>query len=229
MPTSFHTQLNEIMDLIVLTDPHSILDIGVGYGKYGFLSREYLELWDGREDGYHVRKRLIDGIELMESFITTIHEYIYDNIYIGNALDIIPNLDKHYDLVLLIDVIEHLEYEEGIDLLTRLVDVGSNIIISTPLDAGLNNHQETDTFQSPPHKSQWGKKHFSRFKNGFVVPNQCSLICYIGKDALRIKKQRRSSRNRRLKARARTWVPFLGPPMRMCKKLFRCLTAPLAI
>ncbi|MBA7677027.1 hypothetical protein ES703_85275 [subsurface metagenome] len=39
MPTSYYSQLNEIMELIVLTDPKSILDVGVGFGKYGFLSR----------------------------------------------------------------------------------------------------------------------------------------------------------------------------------------------
>ena len=50
MPSSHYFQLNEIVDLIALTNPVKVLDIGVGFGKYGFLAREYLELWkDGGE------------------------------------------------------------------------------------------------------------------------------------------------------------------------------------
>jgi len=33
------------MELITLTNPQCILDVDAGFGKYGFLSREYLELW----------------------------------------------------------------------------------------------------------------------------------------------------------------------------------------
>ncbi|MBA7570185.1 hypothetical protein ES708_11933 [subsurface metagenome] len=33
MPSSHWYQLNEIMELIILTQPKSILDVGVGFGK----------------------------------------------------------------------------------------------------------------------------------------------------------------------------------------------------
>jgi hypothetical protein len=49
MPTSHPYQLNEIIDLAMKVDPKSVLDVGVGFGKYGVLLREYLELWDGRD------------------------------------------------------------------------------------------------------------------------------------------------------------------------------------
>jgi hypothetical protein len=42
MPTSHPHQLNQIVELIMLTDPHSLLDVGIGFGKYGVLAREYL-------------------------------------------------------------------------------------------------------------------------------------------------------------------------------------------
>jgi len=35
MPTSQPHQLNEIMELIVLTRPKNVLKVGVGLGKYG--------------------------------------------------------------------------------------------------------------------------------------------------------------------------------------------------
>lgn len=43
MPTSHPNQINEIIQIAELLRPASVLDVGVGYGKYGFLLREYLE------------------------------------------------------------------------------------------------------------------------------------------------------------------------------------------
>ena len=63
MPTSHLHQLNAIVEIMMLTDPQSMLDVGVGFGKYGFLAREFLELYDGR-DAYADWQRRIDGIEV---------------------------------------------------------------------------------------------------------------------------------------------------------------------
>lgn len=41
MPTSRPHQINKILELIILTAPESLLDIGPGFGKYGFLARGY--------------------------------------------------------------------------------------------------------------------------------------------------------------------------------------------
>jgi len=42
MPTSHPFQLDDIVQFIIETAPQSILDIGVGFGKYGVFAREYL-------------------------------------------------------------------------------------------------------------------------------------------------------------------------------------------
>jgi hypothetical protein len=47
MPTSHPSQLNEILEVVLKTRPRSVIDVGVGFGKYGVLCREYLEFWDG--------------------------------------------------------------------------------------------------------------------------------------------------------------------------------------
>ena len=172
------------MELIVLTKPQSVLDVGVGFGKYGVMSREFLELWDGREN-YTEWTRTIDGIEVFKGYLTPLHDFIYDKIYVGNAIEIIPTLKTNYDIILLIDVLEHLDYEAGIKLLKDCQKIGKNIIVSTPHDIG----DQKDSFGNPfeIHKFQWRKKHFHQFKNKFFIPNELSLICYIGKDSARIK------------------------------------------
>jgi hypothetical protein len=180
MPSSHLLQLNEIMQLIFFSKPNSLLDVGVGFGKYGVLSREYLELWDGRGKYGEWTKR-IDGIEIFEKYLTPLHDYVYDHIYIGNALDIVPTLDFRYDLILLIDVLEHFSYDEGVKLLGACFQKSRNVLLSTPKEVS----SQEDAFGNPyeTHRSQWQPRHFEKFDKYFYVPNLKSFIYFIGKDA----------------------------------------------
>ena len=180
MPSSHWYQINEIMELIIYTQPKSILDIGVGFGKYGFLSREYLELFDGREKLWDW-KIVIDGIEIFKDYITQLHKLVYNQIDIGNVTDILPALDKNYDLILLIDVIEHLNFEEGEKLIEMCQQHSKNIIISTPKYF----LQQPEMFGNPyeAHKAFYKKKHFKRIPDKIFIPNVFSLIVYVGDNA----------------------------------------------
>jgi len=212
MPTSQPYQLNEIIELIILTRPQKVLDVGVGFGKYGLLSREYLELYDGREK-YKDWKRQIDGIEVFKEYLTPAHEYIYDHIYIGNALEVLPTLQDQYDLILLIDTLEHFGYEEGVSLLEECMRRSRNMIISTPWDIGSQEESFNNPFEK--HKFQWQKKHFRQFEKQFFVHNDRSLICYIGDDAPLLK----HSKHSRVKTALRTLFPFLRIPYRAIMKI----------
>lgn len=213
MPSSHLRQLNEIMELIVITDPKSVLDVGVGFGKYGFLSREYLELWDGRQE-YSDWKRQIDGIEIFEGYLTPVHDFVYNHIYLGNAAEIIPALKAEYDLILLIDILEHFDYREGVKLLADCQRVARNILVSTPKSVAC----QQDAFGNPfeAHKFQWKKMHFGQFDKKTFVPNERSLICYMGEDALMIRKD---VLNIRIKTRIRRLFPFLRFPYRVIKRI----------
>ena len=201
MPSSHPDELNEIAGLILRTDPESVLDVGVGFGKYGVLAREYLELWDGR-NRYGDWKRRIDGIEAFADYLTPLHEYIYDRVHVGNALDILPSLEPNYDLILLIDVLEHFDYSEGMRILELCMKIARNTLISTPKKVG----KQEDAFGNPfeAHKFQWEKKHFDVFKDKFFLPNERSLICYAGEDAPKIKRD-----IMRFKKKVRKLISFL--------------------
>ena len=185
MPTSHLYQINEIMELIIKTDPRRILDVGIGFGKYGFLSREYLELWDSREK-YSEWTRTIDGIEAFEGYITPVHRLIYNQIFIGDATKIINTLKQPYDLLLLIDVLEHLDYEPALQFLQDALKVSRNLIISTPHDIGIQKDAFGNVFET--HRFQWLRRHFEQFPNKTFVPHDSSLIVYIGLDVEKVRK-----------------------------------------
>jgi len=222
MPSSHHKQIDDIIDLMVLTKPESVLDVGIGFGKYGFLAREYLELWDGRQK-YGDWKKRIDGIEGFRGYKNPVYEFIYNKVNFGNALKIIPKIRKSYDLILLIDVFEHFNYQDGINLLKECRKRSKNIIISTPKNIGIQKDAFGNSFEI--HKFQWKKKHFDIFSDKFFISNKKSLIVYIGEDFNRVKKTRKRSvigewvplSGHALRARVKNKLPFLSFPYKALK------------
>ena len=152
MPTSFYQAIPSILDEILKEKPNSILDIGVGFGKYGLIIREVLDLpfERYRKDQWLIN---IDGIEAFEKYKNPIHDYIYNKIYYGDASEVIKKLPK-YDCILLIDVLEHFEKEEGKKFINELMKhVNKSLIISTPRYPAEQEEYLGNKYEA--HKSKW--------------------------------------------------------------------------
>ena len=118
MPFSHSAQISTIVGFAELLQPASVLDVGAGMGQYGVLLRNHLEhehLFEvtgseGRQrprDEWRVR---IDGIEGFAGYLTPVHAWAYQEMRIGNALDLLPAIPAgQYDLVIAIDILEHFE------------------------------------------------------------------------------------------------------------------------
>lgn len=127
MGTSDPEQISNVMNLITQMRPVSVLDIGVGFGKMGLLCREYLDIWWGRYLPDEWRTR-IDGIEVFPNNRNPIHDYCYNEIIYDNVMNHLDSIGN-YQLVLMIDVIEHLSKDDG----ARLLDAIRNFyIVTTP-------------------------------------------------------------------------------------------------
>ena len=213
MPTSNLSQVIKIMELILMTQPKSLLDVGVGFGKYGFLTREYLELWDGSNQ-YNDWKRRIDGIEIFPEYLTPVHDYIYDNVYIGNALEILPTLSEKYDLILLVDIIEHFTFEEGLMLIKSTIEHGKNVLISTPKHMAMQGSAFGNPFET--HRFQWTKTDFDIFDNKFFIRDRDAIILFMGEFTKILHKSRF---NRAIGKR----LPFLIRTLRTIKLMLKSL------
>jgi 2-polyprenyl-3-methyl-5-hydroxy-6-metoxy-1,4-benzoquinol methylase len=207
MPSSFVDQISDITNLIVFARPQSILDVGVGCGKYGFLAREYLDTM-GQGENYHARKVRIEGIEVFPEYITPVHRAVYDQIHVGNATEILPRLTTRFDLLIMIDVLEHFAFEDGSAVLKSCRDRARNVLISTPKivdpqGAAFGNPYET-------HKRQWRRRDLKAMDPGFFVSNPSSFIYFFGEDAAivrrRFRKHRWASRIKLLFPAAVPWL-----------------------
>lgn len=175
MPSSQYYHISKIMEMIISLNPKSVLDIGSGFGKFGVLCREYLELWDGRQK--YEFKRRIDCVEVFQQYISPLHQYIYNKIYNNDILDIAQELDIKYDLVLLIDVLEHFEKDDGSRLLRTLLKNNECILVSTPK----NPSPQKDAFGNihETHKSAWSPSELSSLGNIAFVRDDISWISVI--------------------------------------------------
>lgn len=111
MPTSHPILLTPVATEILNLQPLSVLDVGIGNGKWGVLAREYTDIWVKRS---HNAVR-IDGIEIFEKY-RNINWRNYNNVFIGNVKDILATL-PNYDLIIFLEVLEHLEKSEALKLL----------------------------------------------------------------------------------------------------------------
>lgn len=130
MPTSDLYNITPILTVVSNLKPNTILDIGCGFGKYGMLMREYLELWQERLHPESWQTKII-GIDAFAEYHNPIWDFIYNYVHIGDAQIILPTLES-FDLILIADVIEHFDKQNAINLVNICLSKAEVVIISTP-------------------------------------------------------------------------------------------------
>jgi len=129
---------------------HSILDLGCGH--HSQLS--------GRKGIFSV------GVDLFLPYLQESKRKAIHNQYIKADVTNIEFKPKSFDVVLAIEVLEHLEKNEGIELIKKMkLWAKSKIILTTP-----NGYIPQDEYDKNPyqtHKSSWTDKEFERL--GFKV------------------------------------------------------------
>jgi SAM-dependent methyltransferase len=139
-------------------DGKTIIDIGCGFGTWGHAIRSFV--FRGGDKAYLV------GCDIFRPFILKNKKYNpYDDLVLCDARHL-PFQRKCADIVLSLEMIEHLDKELGFKFLENL-DVLSKdrILVSTPY--GYLEQHDTDETQFEEHKSVWYAKDFK--KKGYIV------------------------------------------------------------
>lgn len=163
MGTSNWQNISYNIDVIKKINPQRVLDIGCGFGRWGFLCREFLDLWDDENYKKSDFLRTIDAVEIYENYIQSYHNYFYDNIYMENALDFLYRTTNFYDLIIVGDIIEHLEKNDGFKIIELALKKSKFTMINIPI--GKDWPQEaTEENIFEEHRSVWYKGDFNKFK-----------------------------------------------------------------
>jgi hypothetical protein len=161
MASSYPNQIPVIIHVIQQLKPKTILDIGKGFGKYGFLIHEFAGV-DNRQRPDPQRTLAqqsgiaIDAVDINPDYSWPHISHLYREVKIGDVGSLYQSL-PHYDLILMTDVIEHLDKTVALEMVKFFVGRGSTMLISTPVD-----YFQQDLYESEAehHISHWTKKDF---------------------------------------------------------------------
>jgi SAM-dependent methyltransferase len=192
MPTSDLLHLPALMEIIEQLAPASILDLGAGFGRYGFLCRELLDNNIAPQpDGAFGRapwRLQIVGVEACPEVLGPWHESLYDRIEVGEATEVLKRLeDKSFDLVLAIDLVEHLPKQAGLTLCREAVRVGKSALFCTPYlfrpqEAAEHNPRER-------HLSGWLPEDFEALSARYITSVGISLVAVFTEATLSLPKR----------------------------------------
>src|SRR5712691_2226949 len=136
MPSSRPNTIPAVIHLVRQLKPRSILDVGIGFGKWGHLFREYTDILESEHEPARYRREnwtvRIDGIEGYPEYITEMHRFLYNTIHEGDARLLLPELGR-YDLIFMGDILEHFEKTDGRQLLRDAMEQATQaVILTTP-------------------------------------------------------------------------------------------------
>lgn len=183
VPFSQTSQISAIVGFAQQLQPRSVLDVGTGMGQYGFLLRtnlEHVNLFEVAGSWARQRPRSqwglrVDGIEGYPTYLTPVHQYAYNEVLVGNALDILPTLaDCAYDLVLAIDILEHLTPEQGRFFLAHCIRIANRaVLVSTPK---VFVAQDVAANPLENHRSVWTRGELQELDFTITLPNDESWV-----------------------------------------------------
>jgi len=162
MASSYADQIPVVVHLLQKLRPRTLLDVGKGFGKYGFLAHEYVGVPmdiapDPRRTLAEQSALVIDAVEVQATYLWPHLAHFYRHVQVGRIEELYLGLPD-YDLVLMADVIEHLEKPAALEILRHLLARGSTIIVTTP-----RKFYRQDLFQSvhERHVSHWEPSDFA--------------------------------------------------------------------
>lgn len=184
MPSSDPETIPKVLKLVHLISPHSVLDVGCGNGRYGFLFREILD-WNEKRIDKEKWEILIDGIEVERNYITPVHEYIYDHIYIADWLNFSPN---RYDLIFMGDILEHFPEGEWEKALWEATNNSKFTIVVSPNWKGSGEQEEWNGNKYEKHKVELSPQ---KVGGRCIFANSKTFICLFDNDMTGILDDRR--------------------------------------
>ncbi|MBI2571784.1 MAG: hypothetical protein HYV63_32645 [Candidatus Schekmanbacteria bacterium] len=168
MPTSAFVMDERALSWLLYAAPTSVLDLGVGFGKWGFYCRLYLDVFPGRVAKADWRVR-IDGVEAFPAYLQAHQRHLYDRIFEENIYDVLQRLGPgSYDAIIVGDVLEHFEKTRAWDVLHRCLSCAEKmVLLKIPLGSGWLREGTENELEA--HLSEWELDDFAAFEPAYEV------------------------------------------------------------
>jgi hypothetical protein len=178
--SSFVDQVPIIVFLLLKLNPKTVLDVGKGFGKYGLLLHEYVGIDstkrpDPSKTLSEQSRVTVDAVEVNQNYLWPHISQFYRHVYVGRVQDLCNSLPS-YDVVLMADVIEHIEKAAARQVVEYFLAQGSTVVVSTP-----RHFFQQDLYESPDehHVSFWTLGDFQGPDRSVLHQNVGSGVIYV--------------------------------------------------
>jgi hypothetical protein len=153
MGTSNWQQIPFCVETLLAVEPARVLDVGIGFGRWGVLVREFCEEWKGRIHRENWRVHL-EGIEAYPKNVEEYQHFFYDWIHVGDAAGVLARMAERWDLIICGDVLQQWPKETAHEVLARALDLADYVLVNSPLGAGW---ERGGVYGNPyeQHRSTW--------------------------------------------------------------------------
>lgn len=127
--------------------PKTVLDVGAGAGTYGKMVRSALSV--DVLDAVEIHPPYIDRFNLTE---------IYDHVCVEDIKDFAARLTWTYDMIIMGDVVEHLEIDDAIPIVNRLKQFCRYMLVSLPIVVWEQGAEEGNEHEA--HLHHWTHEEF---------------------------------------------------------------------
>jgi len=172
MPVSDLHNLSDVAIEIQRIAPKTVLDLGVGFGLYGVLCRQIIDGQNGRCHEKTWEGKIV-GYEAWANYRNPCWD-------VYNEMNVQPfDIRAGFDLVLMIDSLEHLPLKVGRSYLRFLVEHNKHVIVSVPngrMDQG-------ETFGNPHEAHLWtfnGTEEFEPYNFKLIHRSVCTVVSIEG-------------------------------------------------
>jgi SAM-dependent methyltransferase len=129
MPSSDFNMIPKVLSVVLAIEPDSILDVGVGNGRYGHLFRECFD-WNWGRIEKNAWELMLCGVEIDPTYLTPVHEYVYDKIFVCDWFNF--EVQRQFDLIFLGDVLEHWPDGKWRQALEKAKELSKYTIVVSP-------------------------------------------------------------------------------------------------
>ena len=157
MPIGSFSTFRDVIRLVLLNHPGTVLDLGIGHGINGAGIRNWLDC------GIKPYSTRIEGVEGWPAYRSPLWD-CYDQVHETTIQEFLTRDDRHWDMILMTDVLEHFDKEEGELILEgckQRLNTGGNLIVVTPavwIEQGAAYGNELER-----HRSLWKPGDFPGF------------------------------------------------------------------
>ncbi len=181
MPISSWQAISDITAEIVRLNPKSVLDLGVGFGLYGAICRNYLDAMHGRchQEDWETAIVGYEGFLGYENPLWECYDEMRNADFSRGDFSEYGAERMGFDLVLMIDSLEHLAINCWKPFLDQIVERNSHVIVSVP--NGLMEQGAAHGNELERHRATFYGPEFDCYDHKVIHLSLCRVVSIKGK------------------------------------------------